>query len=41
MSPLGPVAFAALVWGSVALVLVVFGYELYAIAREYGLFGPE
>jgi hypothetical protein len=34
---LGATAFAALTWGSVALVLAVFGYEIYAVLREYGV----
>lgn len=31
---LGPTAFAALAWGSVALVLGVFAYEIAAVLRE-------
>lgn len=31
---LGPATFAALVWGAVALVLLVFLYETYAVLRE-------
>lgn len=31
---IGAAAFAALVWGAVALVLVLFAYELYAVARD-------
>lgn len=34
MTALGPTAFAVLAWGSLALVGIVFGYELYAILRE-------
>ena len=34
MSAVGPTAFEALVWGSVLLVLAVFGYEVYDLARE-------
>ena len=30
----GPFGFAALAWGSLALVVCVFVYECYAIARE-------
>ncbi len=30
----GPTAFAAVVWGSVALVLLVFAYEVYAVVRD-------
>lgn len=33
---IGPLAFAVLVWGSLALVAGIFGYELYAIVREHG-----
>jgi hypothetical protein len=35
MAPLGATAFAALAWGSIALVLAVFGYEIYAVVGEY------
>jgi hypothetical protein len=31
---LSPLGFALLVWGSVALVVVVFAYELRAVWRE-------
>lgn len=41
MSALGPTAFAALVWGTIGLVLAVFGYELYAVAREFGAGAEE
>ncbi|WP_158298431.1 hypothetical protein [Halorubrum sp. SD626R] len=34
LATLGPTAFAALVWGSLALVAVVFGYVATAYARE-------
>ncbi len=34
MSALGGLAFALLVWASVALVLVVFGYLVHALASE-------
>jgi predicted membrane channel-forming protein YqfA (hemolysin III family) len=30
----GPTTFAALAWGSVALVLGVFGYEIHAVVQE-------
>ncbi len=33
---LSPLAFAALAWGSIALVLAVFAYEVYELAREWG-----
>lgn len=32
---IGPTVFAALVWGAVLLVLVVFGYELYAVVTDH------
>jgi hypothetical protein len=31
---IGPTTFAALAWGSVALVLGVLSYEVVAVARE-------
>lgn len=31
---IGPTAFALLLWGAVLGVLVVFLYELYAVARD-------
>lgn len=31
---LGPTAFAALAWGAVALVLLVFLYVTYAVLRD-------
>jgi hypothetical protein len=33
---LSALGFAALIWGSLALVAVVFLYELLAVWREYG-----
>lgn len=36
MAAIGPAAFAALLWGSIAGVFLVFVYEAYAIAGEYG-----
>lgn len=36
---LGPTAFALVVWGAVLAVLVVFGYEVYALAVDAGLVG--
>lgn len=33
---IGPTAFAALVWGAIGLVAVVFAYEVYAVARDLG-----
>ena len=32
---LSPLAFAVLVWGSIALVVAVFGYELLVAWREW------
>ncbi|MFB6173537.1 MAG: hypothetical protein ABEI39_02750 [Halobacteriales archaeon] len=34
---IGAAAFAALVWGSVGLVVLAFLYELYAVLRDLGL----
>lgn len=34
MAAVGPAVFAGLVWGSVALVVAVFAYLLYAFGRE-------
>lgn len=34
LATLGPTAFAALVWGSVALVLAVFGYVAGTYVQE-------
>jgi hypothetical protein len=34
VTPLSPLAFAALVWGAVALVVLVFCYEVVAVLRE-------
>lgn len=34
MSALGSLAFAVLVWASVALVLLVFGYVVYALVTD-------
>ena len=31
---LGPVAFAALAWGSLAVVLLAFAYEIATVLRE-------
>lgn len=36
MVALSPVGFAAIVWGTIALVVVVFVYELFAIAMDFG-----
>lgn len=36
MAALGPAAFGALVWGVIGLVVLVFGYEVYAITTELG-----
>jgi hypothetical protein len=32
----GPTLFAALLWGSVLAVAVVFAYEIYAVGRDLG-----
>ena len=37
MAVIGPLVFAVLVWGSLAVVAGVFGYELYTIIRERGM----
>lgn len=37
MTAVGTLAFAVLVWGAVALVLAVFVYEAYAVARDLGI----
>ncbi|SNZ13132.1 hypothetical protein SAMN06269185_2053 [Natronoarchaeum philippinense] len=34
MTPLGPTAFALLVWGSIALVLASFAYLAYQLGRD-------
>jgi len=39
MAAVGSALFTAFVWANVALVLVVFAYELYVVARERGLVG--
>lgn len=33
---MGPAAFAALLWGSVALVVAVLAYEAVVLVREWG-----
>ncbi|WP_336002969.1 hypothetical protein [Halorientalis halophila] len=35
MTALGPTAFAVVVWGALALVGLVFAYELYAVYSEF------
>lgn len=35
LGQIGHAAFAALAWGAVAVVLCVFGYEVYAVFREF------
>ena len=35
LAAIGPLAFAALAWGSLAVVVCVFAYECYTIAREH------
>ena len=34
MAALGPTAFGILVWGVIALVLVILVYEVYVIVQE-------
>jgi hypothetical protein len=34
-------AFAIVVWGAVVLALVVFAYEVYALATGFGLLGGD
>ena len=36
MTPVGPAAFAALVWGTVLGVFLVFLYEAYVLAGDAG-----
>lgn len=36
VAAIGSLTFAALAWGSLAVVVCVFVYEIYAIARELG-----
>jgi len=36
VTPVGPTVFAALVWGTVLGVLLVFLYEAYALAGDAG-----
>lgn len=33
----GPTVFAALLWGSLLAVAVVFAYEVYAVGHEFGV----
>jgi len=35
VTAVGPTAFALLAWGSLALVLGVFAYEVYAVVAEF------
>lgn len=37
MAALSPLGFAVLVWGTVGLVLAVFAYQLFAVARDFDL----
>lgn len=37
MAALSPLGFAVLVWGTVGLVLVVFAYQVVAVARDFEL----
>lgn len=36
MAAIGQTAFAILLWGSILGVVLVFAYEMYAIATELG-----
>lgn len=36
MAPLGPIAFAVLLWGAIAGVALVFCYALFAVLRDAG-----
>jgi hypothetical protein len=36
MATIGPTLFAVILWGAICAVACVFGYELYAIARDAG-----
>lgn len=38
MAVIGTTAFAVVVWGSILGVLLVFLYEVYAIAGDFGWF---
>ena len=38
---LGPTAFAAVIWGAVAFVLAVFGYQMYAVLSDLGWLADE
>jgi hypothetical protein len=33
---LGPAAFATVLWGAVAVVALVFAYQLYAVGSDLG-----
>jgi hypothetical protein len=39
MAPMGPTAFAVLVWGGILGVALVFLYEVWVLAREVGWVG--
>lgn len=41
MAAIGPALFAILLWGSILGVTLVFGYEMYAIARDAGWIGQS
>jgi hypothetical protein len=38
MAAIGPTGFALVLWGTLAAVALVFAYEVYALAGEYGWF---
>ncbi len=35
MSAIGQTLFSALAWGSVALVVAIFAYEIYAVVTDW------
>ena len=39
MAPMGPTAFAVLLWGGIVAVGLVFLYEVFVVAREFGWLG--
>lgn len=36
VATLGPAAFAVLFWGVIVVVLLIFAFEVYAVARDAG-----
>lgn len=41
MAGIGPTLFGVLLWGGLIGVFLVFCYELYVVAREYGLVATD